>query len=48
MRLTGTMVACTCGVHQGARVTLACFEVSGDLQTVSEERDEDADKGRVS
>jgi hypothetical protein len=28
-------------------VTLACFEASGDLQTASEERDEDADEGEA-
>ena len=48
-RLTGAMVAQTCGVHQGAEVTSAWFEVSGDLQSANEERgetrDEDEDEG---
>ena len=41
MQLTGTMAAQTCGADQGARVTLACVEASGDLQRAGEERDED-------
>ena len=41
MWLTGAMVAQTCGVHQGAEVTLAWFEVSGDLQSANEERDKE-------
>ena len=40
-RLTGAMVAQTCGTHQGAEVTSAWFEVSGDLQSANEERDEE-------
>jgi hypothetical protein len=44
-QLTGAMVVQTCGTHQGAGEALAGFEVNGDLQTVSEERDEDIDKG---
>ena len=39
--LTGAMVAQTCGAHQGAEVTSAWFEVSGDLQSANEERDEE-------
>ena len=39
-RLTGAMVAQTCGAHQGAEVTSAWFEASGDLQLANEERDE--------
>ena len=38
--LTGAMVARTCGAHQGAEVTSAWFEVSGDLQSANEERDD--------
>ena len=49
MRLTGAMVAQTCGTHQGAEVTSAWFEVSRDLQSANEERgetrDEDKDEG---
>ena len=41
MWLTGAMVAQTCGAHQGAEVTSAWFEVSGDLQSANEERDEE-------
>ena len=44
MRLTGAMVAQTCGAHQGAGVTLVCFEASGDLQSANKEIDEDADE----
>ena len=40
-RLTGAMVARACGAHQGAEVTSAGFEASGDLQTASEEKDDD-------
>ena len=40
-RLTGAMVAQTCGAHQGAEVTSAWFEASRDLQLVNEERDEE-------
>ena len=40
-RLTGAMVAQTCGAHQGAEVTSAWFEASGDLQLANEERDEE-------
>ena len=40
-RLTGAMVARACGAYQGAEVTSAGFEASGDLQTASEERDLD-------
>ena len=43
MQQTGAMVAHTCGAHQGAGATLACFEASGDLQSANEERDEDED-----
>ena len=43
-RLTGAMVAQTCGVHQGARVTSAGFKVSGGLQMAGKERDKDKDK----
>ena len=43
-------MAQTCGAHQGAEVTSAWFEASGDLQSANEERgemrDEDEDKGR--
>ena len=48
MRLTGAMVAQTCGAHQGAEVTSAWFEASGDLQSANEERGEmrDEDEGR--
>ena len=42
--LTGAMVAQTCGTHQGAGVTLVCFEASGDLQSANKEMDEDTDK----
>ena len=49
-RLTGAMVARTCGAHQGAGVTLTCFEASGGLRSANEERgetrDEDEDEGR--
>ena len=41
MRLTGAMVAQTCGMHQGAEVTLAWFGASGDLQSANEERDKE-------
>ena len=34
-RLTGAMVARTCGAHQGAEVTSAWFEASGDLQSAN-------------
>ena len=40
-RLTGAMVAQTCGVHQGAEVMSAWFEASRDLQLANEERDEE-------
>ena len=40
-RLTGAMVVHTCGAHQGAEVTSAWFEASGDLQSANEERDEE-------
>ena len=40
-RLTGAMVVQTCGAHQGAEVTSAWFEVSGDLQLANEESDEE-------
>ena len=40
-RLTGAMVARACGAHQGAEVTSAGFEASGDLQTASEEKDDE-------
>ena len=39
-QLTGAMVAQTCGAHQGAEVTSAWFEASGDLQSANEERDD--------
>ena len=39
-RLTGAMVARTCGTHQGAEVMSAWFEASGDLQSANEERDD--------
>ena len=39
--LTGAMVVQTCGMHQGAEVTSAWFEASGDLQSVNEKRDEE-------
>ena len=42
-QLTGAMVAQTCGAHQGAEVTSAWFEVSGDLQSANEERDEEGE-----
>ena len=45
--LTGAMVAQTCGTHQGAGVTLVCFEASGDLQSANKEMDEDTDKVQV-
>ena len=49
-RLTGAMVARTCGAHQGAGATLTCFEASGGLRTANEERgetrDEDEDEVR--
>ena len=49
-QLTGAMVACTCGAHQGAGATLMCFEASGGLRSANEERgetrDEDEDEGR--
>ena len=45
-RLTGAMVAQTCGAHQGAGATLACFEASGDFQSANKEIDEDADEGQ--
>ena len=41
MWLTGAMVVQTCGTHQGAEVTLAWFEASGDLQLANEERDKE-------
>ena len=41
MQLTGAMVAQTCGMHQGAEVTLAWFEASRDLQSANKERDEE-------
>ena len=41
-------MAQTYGVHQGARVTSAGFEVSGGLQMAGEERDEDEDEGEAS
>ena len=44
-QLTGSMVAQTCGAHQGVRVTSAGFEVSGNLQMAGEERDEDGRRG---
>ena len=48
-QLTGAMVAQTCGAHQGAEVTSAWFEASGDLQSANKERgetrDEDEDEG---
>ena len=40
-QLTGAMVVRTCGAHQGAEVTSAWFEVSRDLQSANEERDEE-------
>ena len=43
-RLTGAMVAQTCGTHQGARVMSAGFEASGGLQMAGEERDEEWDE----
>ena len=48
-RLTGAMVARTCGAHQGAGATSTCFEASGGLQSANEERGEtrDEDEGRV-
>ena len=49
-RLTGAMVARTCGAHQGAGATLTCFEASGGLRSANEERgetrDEDEDEVR--
>ena len=41
-------MAQTCGTHQGAEVMSAWFEVSGDLQSVNEERGEtrDEDEGQ--
>ena len=49
-RLTGAMVARTCGAHQGAGAMLTCFEASGGLRSANEERgetrDEDEDEGR--
>ena len=52
-RLTGAMVARTCGTHQGAGATLTCFEASGGLRSANKERgemrgetrDKDEDKG---
>ena len=54
MQLRGAMVAQTCGTHQGAEVTSAWFEASGDLQLANKERgetrdedeDEDEDEGQ--
>ena len=43
-QLTGTMVARTCGTHQGAEVTSACLQANGDLRAGNEERDEDEDE----
>ena len=40
-RLTGAMVVRTCGAHQGAEVTSAWFEASGDLQSANKERDKE-------
>ena len=40
-QLTGAMVAQTCGAHQGAEVTLAWFEASGDLQSANKERNKE-------
>ena len=49
-RLTGAMVARTCGAHQGAGVTLTCFEASRGLRSANKERgetrDEDEDEGQ--
>ena len=36
-------MAQTCGAHQGAEVTSAWFEASGDLQSANEERDEEGE-----
>ena len=44
--LTGAMVARACGAHQGAELTSAGFEASRDLQSASEERDKDTEKGQ--
>ena len=44
-RLTGAMVARTCGAHQGAGATLTCFDASGGLRSANEERGEASDGG---